>query len=283
VINTAQAIDEFQTAYNNMESDIKITLDSTLSKPSVVYLDLEITLNHDLKRIELKTYFKTTNKFQYLNFNSFHPIGTIKGLIITELRRYLTHSSNENNYNETKEFFKQRLLLRNYPKEIIDEIFTQLPFDTNLRKQILTNQPRVKPKIAATLLKKSKDAQLHNAMKSNRLSTLKSSLAEIYSKRGATHTHSPQDESPHNETNTSPIVLTIPYHPLTAFLNFKKILTSNSFYDLLPKEIKDHLIVGYSTAPNIKTHLVSARLHRNANNNPLQYHEQEQESESISL
>jgi hypothetical protein len=228
-----------------MSENIKITAKNTISTLTVTYLDIEILLNAELNEIDTRTYFKETNKFLYLNFNSYHPIGTFKGFLITELKRYLSHSTKEIHYNNTKSLFKQRLIQNNYPPVVIDEIFDQFPWDEVCHYNLLNNISNESPKITTKHLKKFKNTNLHEKdITTQYLSTSDETNRKI-------------------EKPTTPIVLTIPFHPATSGINFKKILTHNSQYTNLPHHLKNQFLIGYSTAPNIHSMLVRAKLVEN--------------------
>ncbi len=81
----------------------------TFSKTSVDYLTGLTFPATNL--LDTKTFQKTQNLYQYLHFNSCHPMSTFKGLIIGECR-YVRINSSKDNYLATLEQFKQRLYNR---------------------------------------------------------------------------------------------------------------------------------------------------------------------------
>lgn len=106
----------FEKEYNNMHKNIKITCKHICEdKKCINFLDLNLIIDNYNKRIDFHTYFKENSRFQYLNYNSFHPDSMIEGFVVTELQRYLTHSSNSTFYLKTLSEFKTRLLKHDYP------------------------------------------------------------------------------------------------------------------------------------------------------------------------
>jgi hypothetical protein len=235
------AQNKFLSAYNSMAPNIKIVSQSSLVEHTVTYLDIEIMINNERNQIETRTYFKETNRFIYLDINSFHPVGAFKGFLITELKRYLPHSSQERFYNETKALFAARLLKRNYPIEIIEEIFNQIPWDTELRKQLLNGTKTETKKYKTPILNKLKKLKYNFNSNSNSNETLTTKPS-----------HPTNKKPPHHE----PIVLTIPF----THINFKLMLQNNSHYNELPTHMRNKFIIGYSNSPNIKSMLIRAKL-----------------------
>ena len=80
----------FFNQLNNFHPTIKYTYE--LSHQSVHYLDITIFKGKrfaDSHILDIAPYFKPTNRFQYLHFDSCHPSHTFKGLILGEAIRIL--------------------------------------------------------------------------------------------------------------------------------------------------------------------------------------------------
>ena len=90
------------------------------SPDSVDFLDLTIFRDSNTNRLQTKTFQKSQNLYQYLHFDSYHPKSVFKALIIGECTRYVRTNSLEINYQHMVQYFKQRLIQRNYPKKLVD-------------------------------------------------------------------------------------------------------------------------------------------------------------------
>jgi hypothetical protein len=91
------------------------------SPAQVDFLDLTIYFSYGC--IHWKTYQKPMNQYLYLPWHSNHPRSHIKGFIFSELTRYQRTNSEPENYEFIKNLFRNRLLLRGYPKRAILSYF----------------------------------------------------------------------------------------------------------------------------------------------------------------
>ena len=80
-------------------------------------------LNHIL---DIKTFLKKTETFQYLERSSCHPKSTFKAFIKGETIRHMRNTSNAQKLNELLNLFKLRLLKRGYKNVEIDETFNEI-------------------------------------------------------------------------------------------------------------------------------------------------------------
>ena len=109
------------------------------------YLDLSIYKGQRYKSsqiLDIKPYFKPTNKFQYLKYNSAHPKGIFTSLVKGELSRLLRASSSEDTYRVVTEKILKAFRERGYPKDTLDKISKQVPF--NSRDKLLTGEKKHK-------------------------------------------------------------------------------------------------------------------------------------------
>ena len=82
------------------------------SETSVDFLDITIykgTQFNRTKCLDIKTFQKSQNLYQYLHFTSHHPKSVYKGLIIGECKRYIRTNSREEQYQSQLLLFKYRL------------------------------------------------------------------------------------------------------------------------------------------------------------------------------
>ena len=100
---------------NSFHPDIKFT--TTTSSSSIDFLDLTIYKSEDTTphMLNIKTYQKSNNLYQYLEFSSGHPRSIYKSIVTGECIRYLRTNTNENNFKCQTELFKAYLRIRNYP------------------------------------------------------------------------------------------------------------------------------------------------------------------------
>ena len=63
------------------------------SEDSIIFLDLEIILNRETKKIDTKIYVKPSNKQLFLNYRSNHPRHVFKSIIFSQGLRGLLNCS----------------------------------------------------------------------------------------------------------------------------------------------------------------------------------------------
>ena len=88
--------------------------------------------------LDIKPYFKPTNKFQYTHQTSCHPAHTFKGLIKGEAIRSLRLSSDEQTYKKTLKFLHKKFINRQYPHKVIRRIFNQVQY-SHRNKYLMPN------------------------------------------------------------------------------------------------------------------------------------------------
>ena len=117
-------------------NSIGLELSDSFFSSSVNFLDIRISIigNH----IETSLYQKPLNKFLYLPYSSAHPPHTLQGWITGELTRIKRICSTQFDSNFHKKLFYNRLLLRCYPRKLLDKIFALFelttPVSTNSNK-----------------------------------------------------------------------------------------------------------------------------------------------------
>jgi len=122
---------------NESHPTIKFTFESSTN--TVDFLDLTIYKGDRYNRtgiLDIKPYFKKTNKFQYLQYSSSHPRKTFSSLIKGELTRLLRACSDQLEYIKTTDKLKKAFIDRGYPAHLIDKVIQTVPY-TN-RDKILS-------------------------------------------------------------------------------------------------------------------------------------------------
>ena len=139
-----QDLHKFMNALNSFHPTLHFTYESSLS--SIDYLDLTIYKGERFsttQRLDVKTYQKPQNLYQYLHYTSSHPQSVFKGLIIGECKRYVRTNTSQENFHTQIQLFKKRLHRREYPHEIVNKYCSQVTF--NRRTQYLKlAQPKKK-------------------------------------------------------------------------------------------------------------------------------------------
>ena len=127
---TRSQIDSFLDRLNRAHHSIKFTW--SISDTQIQFLDLNIHKGQRFSQtnlLDLKSYFKPTNTFQYLHFASSHPRSVYKGLVKEEAIRFLRSNTNAPTFTNTICIFKKHLLHRKYPKDFIDRILNRITHD----------------------------------------------------------------------------------------------------------------------------------------------------------
>lgn len=98
--------------------------------------------------MDVKTFFKPTETFQYTHFSSCHPFSVKKGFVKGQALRILRNNSVPEAFENDKHSFAERLHNRGYPKEFVSKILSEVKFTGRqgaLRKQNKTSQRKLLP------------------------------------------------------------------------------------------------------------------------------------------
>ena len=90
--------------------------------------------------LDLRTYFKPTETFQYTNFYSCHPPSVTKGFMKEEALRLLSKNSSQTTFEENISNFAARLKNRGYPAATVVKHLSEVKFSE--RETSLTNKDR---------------------------------------------------------------------------------------------------------------------------------------------
>ena len=84
---------------------------------------------HKESILDVQTYYKPTENFQYTNFYSSHPPGVTKGFIKGEAIRLLRTNSSQLTFKENiKKNFEKRLLNRGYQSSVVEKNLCEVKF-----------------------------------------------------------------------------------------------------------------------------------------------------------
>ena len=131
---------------NSYHPTIKFTAE--VSQLETTFLDTTVYKGERFEKesiLDVHTHYKPTETFQYTNYNSYHPAGVKKGFVKGAALRLLRTNSSKVVFEENIKNFKTRLVSRDYPSNLVDEILSEVNFAE--RKNALTQKQRTHKKI----------------------------------------------------------------------------------------------------------------------------------------
>ena len=101
----------------------------------------------DQSILDIKTHFKPTETFQYTHVSSSHQPGVKKGFVKGEALRLFRTNSSRTTFEENITKFKSRLLVRVYPKNLIETLLSDIKFTEreSALQQKYENQKEILP------------------------------------------------------------------------------------------------------------------------------------------
>ncbi|XP_041417084.1 uncharacterized protein LOC108715416 [Xenopus laevis] len=117
-----EILTEFFTYLNTIHDTIKFT--TCIGPNSVNYLDVQVTSSDGSLTTDL--YKKPTDRNNMLRKDSFHPIGTIKGLPKSQFIRARRITSSETLYNKQGEELVSRFVQRGFSKTDLDKTMDEV-------------------------------------------------------------------------------------------------------------------------------------------------------------
>lgn len=117
---------------NKLRNATNLNLTFEISNTQAVFLDLVIYKGPRYqreRRLDLKTYFKPTNRLLYLPWASNHPASMKSGIIIGEAIRTLRNSTDQFNWLKSLEFIFKGLMARGYPTGIIQKSWKKVRWE----------------------------------------------------------------------------------------------------------------------------------------------------------
>jgi hypothetical protein len=104
-----------------------IQLDGVTQGTSGIFLDMEISISAHSTHPTTKLYQKPTNRFMYITPHSSHNPAVFRNLVVTELRRYRLHCSEDTDFLRIARQFYERLIARGYTTGYLDLLYEDLP------------------------------------------------------------------------------------------------------------------------------------------------------------
>ena len=126
---------------NSFHHTIKFTAE--ISDKETIFLDTVVYKGDRFLKesiLDVRTYFKPTETFQYTDFHSCHPPGVTKGFIKGEALRLLRTNSSQTTFEENIRNFATRLKNRGYPAATVEKHLSEVKFSE--RATSLTNRNR---------------------------------------------------------------------------------------------------------------------------------------------
>ena len=120
--NTQRELEYFLTSLNSFHPNLKFTHGS--SPQSIDFLDLTIYKGNNFAYtniLDIKTYQKPRNLYQYLHFTSNHPTKIFKAIIKGECIRFARTNTTQEGYEAMVHLLKLRLKRQGYPAELLQK------------------------------------------------------------------------------------------------------------------------------------------------------------------
>ncbi|XP_011407404.1 PREDICTED: uncharacterized protein LOC105314749 [Amphimedon queenslandica] len=150
-----QDLNNFFNKLNKFHPNIKFTMSQ--SETTINFLDITIYKGEDFSetnKLSIKTYQKEINRYQYLHFNSNHPIHIFKGLIIGETIRYVRTNSTIIEYKKQIKRFTERLISRGYKINFINTAIRSVNYKNRAKYlQNNNNNTTTKQRLQQPILK----------------------------------------------------------------------------------------------------------------------------------
>ena len=146
---TEDNIEKFVQRANNYHDTIKFTAE--ISDSEITFLDTKVYKGERFKRestLDVQTYYKRTETFQYTDFYSCHPPGVKKGFIKGEALRLLRTNSSVVTFNNNMQNFKIRLKNRGYPNKFSEKFLSEVNFtdrERSLENKNNSTQKKILP------------------------------------------------------------------------------------------------------------------------------------------
>ena len=134
-----QDLDQFLYNLNNFHPNLHFTHEHSASTAN--FLDHTIYKTETKQTLEVKTFQKPHNLYQYLDFTSAHPQTVYKGIVTGECVRYLRTNTDQHNYLILTQTLKSRLIRRHYPQHFIDNCIAKIEY-THRLQYLQASQPR---------------------------------------------------------------------------------------------------------------------------------------------
>ena len=140
-----QDLPKFLNELNNYHPNLKFT--ATFSETAVNFLDVTIFKGkrfNQHNRLDMKTYQKENNLYEYIHFQSNHQKQLLKGFIIGETIRYVRTNTSEDSFTEQSQRLTSRLQERKYPLKLVKKCIARVSY-RNRDHYLEDNTIKLKP------------------------------------------------------------------------------------------------------------------------------------------
>ena len=158
--STSAELDTFITNLNAVHPNLKFTHEC--STQSIDFLDLTIYKGSNFlytNILDIKTFQKPLNLYQYLHFSSNHPSKVFKAIIKGECIRFARTNTTEEGYASTVHLFTMRLHKRGFPTAVINKTTCTIKYDR--RQHYLKHGQRPQPTSSPPIFKTVPPPQFH--------------------------------------------------------------------------------------------------------------------------
>ena len=114
------------TQFQNDLSFGSLCWETTKLSSSVVFLDLEISLDPDSRCLTTRTYQKAMNLFLYIPPTSAHPPGVLKSIVYGNLQRFWKQNTHRSDFVRVAGQFAQHLIARGHHPDVVRELFLEV-------------------------------------------------------------------------------------------------------------------------------------------------------------
>lgn len=130
-----QAFEEFLAIFNSHQPPIKFKAE--IHESSIEYLDTTVFKDpKDAQQLFTKVYFKPTDTHELLFKDSFHPKHTFKGVLKSQVIRYLRICSRESDFEEAWKVLYSALSERKYSKRWLRKIKNETIVEMHTKQRI---------------------------------------------------------------------------------------------------------------------------------------------------
>ena len=123
-------VETFLQELNNFNPDLKFTYES--NEKEIPFLDLKVKLNEG--KIRTYLYIKSTDRYQYQHFISWHPNHTKRSIVYSQRLRVTRMCSEKEDILKHMREMKLWFLKWGYPENIVDEELGKVDFSESSRR-----------------------------------------------------------------------------------------------------------------------------------------------------
>lgn len=123
-VGSLEEFKEFGDTLNNHDPSIKLKIQ--LEKDSINFLDTTVFKGPDFEksqRLDIKVYFKDTDTHALLQFDSFHPKHTFRGILKSQLLRFKRICTRNEDFLEAVKILFKALRKRGYSRPFLRSIY----------------------------------------------------------------------------------------------------------------------------------------------------------------